>query len=88
VRLDKVDPPVAALVTWLDASMLSGWFGSRDEIIVEPLKMKTLGWLIHRDKNIVVLAMTFGEYKSGELLIIPAGCVQEINLLPPEDNSQ
>lgn len=84
MKLDKVASPTAALVTWLDASLLSGWFDSQDDIEPEPLRMQTLGWLIHQDKKVVILAMSASKYKYGELLIIPAGCVQTVDLLPPE----
>ena len=87
MKLDKISNPQAALVTWIDTSLLSGWFDSQDEIDPQPLKMETLGWLIYQDKKIVILAMTASEYKFGELLIIPAGCIQSVDMLPPTGES-
>lgn len=84
LKLDKISSPQAALVTWIDTSLLSGWFDSGDEIEPTPLKMQTLGWLIHKDKKAIILAMTASEYKFGELLIIPAGCVKSVAILPPD----
>ena len=84
MKISEIISPKLALITWLDATNISGWFGSDDEIEVEPLEMKTVGWLIKQDGKIAVMAMTTSHYKVGELLIIPAGCIVSIDLLPPQ----
>jgi hypothetical protein len=84
MRLTEITNPKATLVTWLDTSLLSGWFDSHDELTLEPLKMETLGWIIFQDEKVIVLAMSASEYKFGELLIIPTGCVQSVDMLPPK----
>lgn len=80
--------PMPALITWLDTTNYEGWFGDSDEVPMEPLKMETLGWLIKQNKSVVVVAMTASKYKFGELLVIPASCVQSITTLPPIEGAQ
>jgi len=87
VKIADTKPPQIALVTWLDTAQYSGWFGSRDDIPTAPLKMESVGWLIERNKAVIVLAMTAGEFKRGDFLVIPAGCVQSVDLLPPKQEA-
>lgn len=88
MKLADIKPPQIALVTWLDTAQYAGWYGSRDDVPDEPLKMKTVGWLIERNKKVIVLAMTAGEFRMGDFLVIPASCVQAVDLLPPEEDTQ
>lgn len=82
MKVSEILSPEVVLVTWLDTTNYEGWFGSEDELPAEPLKMQTLGWLVHKDDAVVVVAMTASELKMGELLVIPAGCICSIDTLP------
>lgn len=83
MRIADINPPQIAIVTWLDTSHYPGWFGSQDTLPDKPLKMETVGWLIQQTKAVVILAMTVSEFKVGEFLVIPIGCVQSVNVMPP-----
>ena len=73
--------PRQAIITWLDTAHYPGWYGSRDEIPKRPIGMESVGWMICQDDDVVVLAMTYSEFKMGDLLVIPKRCVKSIEIL-------
>ena len=67
-------------VRWADVCIMTGWFTDNEEI-AETLEMESLGWLIHKDKNTLLMAMSIDKHQVGEVLAIPRGCVVEIIML-------
>ena len=71
------------LVEWMDILATSGW-EKEDE--VEPQRLWTVGYLVHKDKKVIKIANTKDE--KGECFAyhaFPAGCVvsiKEINYNP------
>ncbi len=72
-----------AYVKWADATHNDGWYGSVDEFDLEPMEMGSVGWLVYRDEKSISIATSAGTYKLGDILVIPMGCVIDVQILQP-----
>ncbi len=71
----------AVLVTWLDAASRSGW-RSRSRISkCGPIRIKSLGWLLEKNKKYVIVSQNLSKWQAGALLSIPRSCVESIEEL-------
>ncbi len=67
------------LVTWLDITATAGWEPASE---VEPMEVKTLGWLVHEDEKVLKVGNSLGE--DGDVYgisALPIGCVVGITTL-------
>lgn len=72
-------------VYWIDSVAQSGWH-YHDEFGKEPLKCKSVGYLLSKTKTAVVLVQSqYDEIniipRYGEALVIPASCVRKLRNL-------
>jgi len=77
-----------AMVTWQDCEMLTGWHNqaAMAEFCDSELSVfKSLGWLIRNDDTGVMLAMSWGTHKAGDLLRIPKAMIISIDMLTGSD---
>lgn len=70
-------------VHWLDASFRPGWYNSDaiDEVAADTVKIESVGWLVKDEPECIVLAMSVGEYRAGELLRIPRKYIVDMYVL-------
>ena len=69
------------IVTWVDASTQSGWTDLH-EIKANPVKVKTVGWLLSETDQCVTLFSSFTQDQAaGEVTTIPAPWVTSIKRL-------
>jgi hypothetical protein len=77
-----------AYVEWEDTELLAGWhnYDSVQKYCTQNGSLfKSVGWLVKNDDTAVVLAMSIGRYKAGDLLRIPAKMVKEVLVVAPPD---
>ncbi len=78
------DKYVITMVVWQDCECLSGWHNqaAMDTFCDSELSVfKSLGWLVRNDDTGIVLAMSVGAYKAGELLRIPKAMILDVKTL-------
>jgi hypothetical protein len=75
-----MDEYKVARVHWLDASFHPGWHSSdeMDAIASDGCAFESVGWLVKDEPDYVVLAMSVGKTKAGELLKIPRAYIKEM----------
>lgn len=64
-------------VEWVDSATFDRWVPRDEKIIREEHQCMTAGYLVHRDKKVIVIAGSIGE--SGSVcstMTIPIGCVK------------
>ena len=73
----------AVRIIWHDAHSLDEWrvFEDSVDVMKNPFACETLGWLIHQDKECVVLAMTLARDATRTLqtVAIPRGMIKKMN---------
>lgn len=71
-------------VTWLDSSSCSGWH-AMNEIPTKPLECRSAGYLVHKSRSSLVVALSASEARSrhgfGDTITIPRACVKKIRRL-------
>lgn len=84
-RVNKPQKIPAVVVTWHDAHSANEW-APMDEALdtmTNHWECKTLGWLVHKDKQCTVLAMTLA--RNGEKVLqtisVPNGMIKKIGKL-------
>lgn len=59
-----------AVVDWLDAAQHPGWSESAEELTVA--RVRSVGYLVHRDKDCIKLAQSVAEDTSvADVLVVP-----------------
>ena len=71
----KINP---VMVDWIDSIGQSGW-GSYDH--VTDMRCTSVGHLIKRDKNGIVLALNKSAYNHGDYITIPAVAIKKVRRL-------
>ena len=74
-----MDEHTLVLIDWVDITAVADWTPA-DE--VEPLEVKTLGWLAYQDDRVIKVGNSLGE--DGDIFgisAIPQGCVIGITTL-------
>ena len=67
-------------VEWEDSCSQGGW--SKDHAKYTPAECRSIGYLLHRDKEKVVLAQSEdGLGKQNDSIVIPASCVKKLRRL-------
>lgn len=75
-------PGKLVCVTWVDSCIPYGKW--HDRSLGETYKVTTcisVGWLVRKDKNSVVLAASFGPDQIGDVSAIPTSCIQRVEFL-------
>lgn len=71
-------------VRWIDSASETGW-RAHEEAKREPLTCWSAGYLVHRDRKSLVIALNSGCEDSrssfGDAITIPAKCVQSVRKL-------
>lgn len=67
-------------IIWWDAAHYSGYHDLND-IPKKPVKMRSVGWEIYRNKKVIVLATTLNRLRVGDVLTLPMGCVSRVRAL-------
>jgi len=73
----------AVRVTWLDSAEVGGWTPINELPKTRHKKIDTLGWLVRRDKNMVVVAAHFG-YQPDQVcgaMFIPTVAIIEVQMI-------
>ena len=71
-------------VTWIDASMNTGWSTKEEALKVQPPVCYSVGWLLKRTRKMVLLVLSRGEGENShvaDVLTIPAGMVKKVRTL-------
>ncbi len=65
-------------IVWVDTQTKSGWL-DEDELIDQPLKVCTAGWLVSENSEAVTLAQSYVEEldQVGEIIVIPKVAILE-----------
>ncbi len=84
---ELTEPFEAVLITWFDAaSYEDGWYGSQDELPDKPLIVETLGWLVKKNDDVVIISRTVSKFKLESILVIPSSLIISIAGLPNDDD--
>ena len=72
--------PTLVWVEWLDSSSSAGWHTAQAAISEAGL-VRSVGWLVRKDKDILVLAISFEEDPAVpqnfcSVMSIPRGCIR------------
>jgi len=74
------------LVEWLDASARAGWTDLADAKDCPLAPCMSVGFLIHKDKDRLVVVATVGTYAMGDRIAIPKPWVTKIEYLGVEND--
>jgi hypothetical protein len=79
--VDKMKSPKLVLVTWIDACHApSGWqFGGKIDVDFDPVY--SIGFLIEKRKEGILLAQTWFESDCANIIAIPKGMIKKIKVL-------
>lgn len=69
--------PYAVSVEWNDACSYGGW---TKDISADPMPVKTVGFLIRRDKKTLTIAQSIGNAYA-EQLVIPSAWISKVRRL-------
>ena len=64
-------------IKWNDTTHYQGWHKPDELDNMSPLIIESVGWLIRENETAIFLAMSHGEYRIGDILIIPKKMVLE-----------
>lgn len=80
----------AVEVEWLDSASREGWTSATTgEVIIDPIKCYTVGYLIHKDRSKVVLIQSLSDSNFvDQILVIPRGMIVSIETLKPARKHQ
>jgi len=70
-------------VKWLDAITTSGWYDKEEAIKIDSVIGTSLGYLVHKDRDKVVIAQSAGNDSVGYIFTLPKCCVLSITELVP-----
>ena len=74
-------PPLVEVI-WHDATGYNQWFEGSDWDTKMPMIIRTLGYMVQKDKTMVKLVMSIRDDGGiGDMFIIPRGCVKHIKIL-------
>lgn len=80
--MKRIDGYEIVYVEWLDACASAGWHSSRDIREGGLAKMKSIGFLVHRDSETVIISSSKGvEDRFGDAMTIPRSAVTKIKIL-------
>ena len=69
----------AVEVDWIDSATRKGWGSAADHRGSGPMRCRTTGYLLKRDKHSVVLVQnTDADGHVGDSMTIPASCVKKV----------
>jgi hypothetical protein len=68
-------------VLWLDAQGSAAWTSDKEAQSATSPVVTTRGWIVKRDKKILVLAMGYHDDDWLNLFTIPAGMIQKVTRL-------
>lgn len=76
-------------ICWVDIWSDPNWMGEAEALALKPQECETVGHLLSKDDNKVVLAGTYApnahggkdQQPYGELIVLPMGCVTRIEYL-------
>lgn len=78
------DLPKAVIVEWKDAKHGYGWQGGNLLVTVDLPSVFSIGWLLEKNRDGVVLAQTWHEQNHAQTITIPRGMIVQIVDLPLE----
>ena len=65
-------------ITWSDTSASTGWYHRESLATQKCVVCKSIGYLVHKDKERVVLSGMMGDEEFNSIQYIPKGCIKEI----------
>lgn len=68
-------------VSWVDATVRSGWHHWEDKETLEPVMVDTVGWVVDSNKRFVTLTQTVCSIAAGNLTTIPRGWIKRMKRL-------
>ena len=69
-------------VCWLDACTYDGWDDLADATCTQCIPVESIGFILERDKERIVLAQTIGTNdQTSAVIAIPSGCITRIRTL-------
>jgi hypothetical protein len=68
-------------VLWEDITSNTGWHEPKEILHYKPLEIKTVGYLINKDKKYLKLGHTVSEDNDSDFTIIPVGVIKKIRSL-------
>jgi hypothetical protein len=70
------------IVDWEDSTSMAYWQSIAEHAKEKAAQIQTVGWLIYRDKNrLIVLQSKSDLGRANGSMIIPAGCVRKLRRL-------